>query len=58
MKTSDKAKLQELVFMSLGAASMCWTETPAGIFKSTEAKMIGEQLIKDIEKLFSVGDIG
>lgn len=42
--------LEELVFVSLGRASMCWSEVPSGVFDSVEARAIGEELIKTIEK--------
>lgn len=38
-------ELQEAVFTALGAASMCWQHIDrAGIFDSTRARLIGEQL--------------
>jgi len=43
-----KEELQEKVFQALGEASMCWSETPKGVFDSTKAKEIGEQLIRDL----------
>ena len=36
---------KQKVFESLGQASMCWTETPKGVFKSEEAERIGEELL-------------
>ncbi len=42
--------LYEKVFMALGEASMCWSETPRGVFDSTNANRIGEELIKYIEE--------
>lgn len=44
-----KKEIQEKVFQSLGQASMCWTETPKGIFKSEEAKQIGDKLVSFLE---------
>jgi hypothetical protein len=46
-----KEKLEELIFTALGEASMCWTETPHGIFDSTRAKEIGDKLVIDILQL-------
>ena len=40
---------KEKMFQSLGQASMCWAETPKGIFKSDEAKKIGDELILFLE---------
>ena len=44
MKTKE-----ELIFQALGAASMCWTGTPSGVFDSTRCKQIGEELIAALE---------
>jgi hypothetical protein len=41
-------KLTEKVFQSLGQVSMCWSETPKGVFESTEAKKIGDELMESI----------
>lgn len=41
--------LEEILFQSLGAASMCW-ESPdkAGVFDSSRAKVIGESLMREV----------
>lgn len=44
-------KLQEKIFVSIGAASMCWDEIPKGVFDSTKAKKIAEDLCRDVEHL-------
>lgn len=41
-------ELKNKVFEALGEVSMCWSETPNGIFDSEKAKEIGERLLKDI----------
>lgn len=43
--------LEELVFQALGAASVCW-ETPegAGVFDSTRAKAVGDELVARIRE--------
>ena len=38
--------VESAVFQALGAASMCWSETPKGIFDSTRAKEIGDKLLE------------
>lgn len=38
-------ELQQLVFESLGAASVCWLPAPTGVFDSTRALEIGENMI-------------
>jgi hypothetical protein len=44
MKTKE-----ELIFQALGAASMCWSGTPSGVFDSTRCKQIGDELIAALE---------
>jgi len=39
------------VFTALGEASVCWSELPTGVFDSTRAKKVGDDLIKFIESL-------
>lgn len=39
----------ELIMTALGEASMCWSETPKGVFDSTKAIQIGEKLLEDIK---------
>jgi hypothetical protein len=41
-------ELVSMIFQALGQASMCWSETPKGIFDSTKAQEIGENLVNDI----------
>lgn len=42
-------ELTEVVFTALGEASMCWSETPKGIFESTRAKEIGDRVMNSIQ---------
>lgn len=42
---------EELINTALGEASMCWSETPAGVFDSTKALEISERLIEDLTKI-------
>lgn len=37
--------VESAVFQALGAASMCWAETPRGVFNSDRAKEIGDKLL-------------
>jgi hypothetical protein len=46
-KQSDE--ISRRVFEALGEASMCWSETPTGIFDSTHAKTVGDNLVAFIE---------
>ena len=42
-------KWDELILTAIGEASMCWSETPKGVFKSEKALAIGKQLLADIK---------
>ncbi len=37
--------IEEEVMLAIGEASMCWSETPSGVFESERAIAIGERLI-------------
>ncbi len=41
---------EKLIMIAIGEASMCWSETPKGVFDSSKAKQIGEKLLQDIKK--------
>lgn len=45
-------ELKEAVYTSIGAASMCWKETPKGEFDEQLANTISEKLCEDIKKLY------
>uniref|UniRef100_A0A6M3KCB3 Uncharacterized protein n=2 Tax=viral metagenome TaxID=1070528 RepID=A0A6M3KCB3_9ZZZZ len=40
---------EELIMTAIGEASMCWTETPKGVFDSTRASQIGKKLLEDLK---------
>jgi len=42
--------IESAVYQALGAASMCWSETPAGIFNDRRAGEIGLELLKLIRR--------
>jgi len=46
----EKDRIREKVFQAIGEASMCWSETPKGIFESSRAEKIGEELLSDIKQ--------
>lgn len=50
MTTELKEKLSKLVFEGLGAASVCWTETPKGVFDDTQARKVGDNIMTEIGK--------
>jgi hypothetical protein len=41
--------LSTAVYLALGAASMCWSEVPAGVFEDSRAKLIGQALMQYAE---------
>ena len=43
------SKCREMIGMALGQASMAWTETPKGVFDSSRAASINNDLIKNLE---------
>jgi hypothetical protein len=43
-------KLEELVYVSIGHASMCWSERPKGVFDGAEARKVAEELLKGIRE--------
>lgn len=53
IRSHKKRKLiEQKVFEALGEASMCWSETPKGVFDSSNATEIGNRLIKEIENVY------
>ena len=44
----ENKTLENKVFEALGEVSMCWSETPKGVFDSTKAKEIGDRLMEEI----------
>ncbi len=45
-------ELKTKIFESLGTASMCWSEIPTGVFESTLAQKIGDELVKAIKESY------
>ncbi len=43
---------RELIMQAIGAASMCWQPTPTGVFDSTKAQEIGENLMTELVKIY------
>lgn len=50
MKEQTHTPLNDIVFQAIGEASMCWSEVPTGVFDSTRAKKIADELISKIER--------
>lgn len=47
-------KLKEIIFMNLGAASMCWSEYPKGVFNSTKAEQLGDEIVEAVKEYIDV----
>ena len=43
-------RIESAVYQALGAASLCWTGTPTGVFDSVRAKQIGDDLVAFINE--------
>lgn len=46
LKTKQMKEIKTKVFESIGEASMCWSETPKGVFDSERAKKIGDEIME------------
>ena len=46
-------KLEDIVFQGIGEASMCWSERPKGVFDSTKAARIGDEIMQAIKEEMS-----
>lgn len=44
-------KLHEVIGESLGEASLCWTETPKGVFDSSRASKVLYQTVAKVLKI-------
>lgn len=40
---------ETLIMTAIGEASMCWSETPKGVFDSKRTAQIGKKLLEDIK---------
>lgn len=47
----DAKTIEELIFQALGAASVCWDSVPSGVFDSTHAKEIGDEVVARIKQM-------
>ena len=48
--------LHKKVYVLIGEASLCWSESPQGIFDSTKALEIGDKFILELSKLEKVAE--
>src|SRR6266704_3949009 len=56
IKGGHMSNLEEMVFQALGEVSMCWSETPKGVFDSDHAKEVGERLVADIKRFYATAN--
>lgn len=49
--SKDLETISELVFQVIGAASMCWSETPKGTFDTARAESLGDDALQSIQKI-------
>lgn len=49
-------KLEKLIAQSVGEASMCWSETPNGIFDSAKANHISNMIMVNIQAYYGKND--
>lgn len=48
MDQQSKEELKTIIAQAVGAASMCWTQTPQGVFDTTQAIQVATDLYKSI----------
>jgi hypothetical protein len=48
-----RKKFEETLYTALGEASMCWSETPTGVFQSEKAKAAGERVMAVFNEVYS-----
>lgn len=46
----NRKKLYSLISEAIGTASVCWTEIPTGVFDSTRAQKLANDLLLAVEK--------
>lgn len=56
LSEGEQLTIPTAVGQIIGAASMCWSETPTGVFDSERAQMLSEQLLRTIDELACRGD--
>ncbi len=44
----ERENIERKIYESIGEASVCWSETPSGVFDSTRCKNIAESLLSFI----------
>jgi hypothetical protein len=50
----NKEELRKVIGEAIGAASMCWSETPTGVFKSDRADEILGEVMNAIDSTYGV----
>jgi hypothetical protein len=52
----EDVTLEEWIGQAIGAASMCWSEPPWGLFESNRAREIAQALISHVQRV--IDDVG
>lgn len=52
--SQEMKPIDEAVYQAIGEASLCWSETPKGVFESTKAKKIADELIEKLNRRYHV----
>lgn len=48
MNKNTQEQIYQMIGEAIGQASMCWVTTPKGVFDSTLAKQVTDELFKSI----------
>jgi len=49
-QTSDMTPLEHIIYEAIGTASMCWKETPTGVFDDVMAKEVADRVWKAVKE--------
>lgn len=44
------SEFREIVGQAIGEASMCWSETPTGVFDSTRASLLVDKILAHVDR--------
>ena len=53
----EASELARVVFVAIGAASVCWSEAPRSAFDSEQATKVGNELIERIVEITGFGTL-
>lgn len=46
---AENETLESKVYQAIGAGSMCWVDTPSGVFDSDRAKHVGDEIWNEVK---------